>query len=129
MRLLVQLGLFQRRQLALGEHDAVLGDLRLQRLQPLLHRLHIVTLPHPAYARRRDRVAELAHFVGDAGLSIGGIFQRQLEDDRLDLRWRAVGQQRLPARQLLQRKFAAGLVKLLEAVEAVAWDCPEVLSR
>jgi len=65
-------------------------------------------------------MAELANLVGDADLAEGGLLQRQVEDDRLDLRRRPVLQDWLAPRQLLQRQFAAGLVKLLETVEAVA---------
>src|SRR3954447_26244956 len=61
-----------------------------------------------------------AHLVGDADLAEGGLLQRQLDDERLDLRRRAVGQKRLLAGQLLQGEFAASVVELLEAVEAVA---------
>ena len=120
MRLLLGFGLLERRELALGEHQPFLGDLGLERLEPLLHRLQIVALPHPAHAGRRDRMTALAHLVGDADLAEGGLFERQVDDDRLDLRRRAVGHQRLAARQLLQGKLPAGLVEFLEAVEAVA---------
>ena len=102
MRFLLGLGLLQRGELALGEHQAVLGDLGLQRLEPLLHGLQIVALPHPAHAGRRDRVAALAHLVGDPDLAKGRLLQRQLDDQRLDLRRRAVRQQGLAAGQLLQ---------------------------
>src|SRR4029453_9158691 len=58
--------------------------------------------------------------VGDADLAEGGLLQREVDDEGLDLGRGPVGQQRLLAAQLLQREFAAGLVELLEAVEAVA---------
>src|SRR3954463_12353600 len=61
-----------------------------------------------------------AHLVGDADLAEGGLLQRQLDDERLDLRRRAVGQKRLLAGEFLQGEFAAGVVELLEAVETVA---------
>jgi hypothetical protein len=59
-------------------------------------------------------------FVGDPRLPEGRVLQGQLQNNRLDLRRRAVSQQRLFACHLLQRQFATGLVKLLEAVKAVA---------
>ena len=65
-------------------------------------------------------MAQLAHFVGDPHLAERRLFQRQLENDGFDLGRGPVAQQRLPARQLLQRHLAAGVVQLLEAVEAVA---------
>src|SRR3954468_20473403 len=61
-----------------------------------------------------------AHLVGDADLAEGGLLQRQLDDERLDLRRRAVGQKRLLAGEFLQGEFAAAVVELLEAVETVA---------
>ena len=120
MRLLFALGLLQRGELAFGQHQAFLGDLGFERLEPFLHRLEIMALPDAANAGRRDRMAELAKLVGDADLAISRPVQRKLDDDRLDLGRRAVLQDRLAPRQLLQRQFAAGVVKLLEAIEAVA---------
>ena len=65
-------------------------------------------------------MAKFAKLVGDADLAISRPVQRKLDDDRLDLGRRAVLQDRLSSRQFLQRQFAAGVVKLLEAVKAVA---------
>ena len=109
MRLLFALGLLQRGQLAFGQNQAFLGDLGFERLEPLLHRLKIMALPDPANAGRRDRMAELAKLVGDADLAISRLLQRKLDDDRFDLGRRAVLQDRLAPRQLLQRQFAAAL--------------------
>src|SRR5579872_2102636 len=120
VRLLLALSLLQGSQLAFGEHQAVLSDFGFEGLEPLLHRLEIVALPDAAHPGRRDRMAELAKLIGDADLTIGRSVQRELDDDRLDFRGRAVLQNRLAPRQLLQRQFAAGVVKFLEAVEAVA---------
>ena len=55
MRLLLGLGLFQRDDLRLGQHQAVLRALGLQRLEPLRHGLELVPLPHAAHAGGRDR--------------------------------------------------------------------------
>jgi hypothetical protein len=44
----------------------------------------------------------------------------RLDEDRLDLGWGAVLQDRLSPRQFLQCQFAAGVVKLLEPIKAVA---------
>src|SRR5215207_5216660 len=68
-----------------------------KRLEAFLHRLEIMALPHPAHARRRDRVALLAHLVGDPDLAEGGLLQGQRDDSRLDLGRRAVRQQGLAA--------------------------------
>ena len=55
----------------------------------------------------------LADLVGDPDLSEGRLLQRELDDDRLDLRRRAVRQKRL-AGQLLKRELAARVVELLK---------------
>src|SRR5579863_7690930 len=120
MRLLFALGLLQRGKLALGQNQAFLGDFGFEGLQSFLHRLKIMALPDPTNASRRDRMPELAKLVGDADLAISRPAQRKLDDDRFDLGRRAVLQDRLSTRQLLQRQFAAGVVKLLEAIETVA---------
>ena len=53
MGLFLALGLLQRGQLALGQHQAFLRHFGFERLEPLLHRLQIMTLPNPANAGRR----------------------------------------------------------------------------
>src|SRR6185312_8483793 len=45
VRLLLGLGLFQRNDLRLGQHQAFLGALGFQRLEPLVHRLQFVAQP------------------------------------------------------------------------------------
>ena len=120
MRLLFALGLLQRGELAFGQHQTFLSDLSFERLEPFLHRLKIMALPDPAHSGGRNRMAELAKLVGDADLAISRPVQRKLDDDRLDVGRRAVLQDRFAPRQLLQRQFAAGVVKLLEAIETVA---------
>src|SRR5262249_29470077 len=104
MRLLLALGLLQRRQLAFAEHQAVLSDFGFEGLEPFIHGLQIVALPDAAHPGRRDRMAELTKLIGDADLTIGRSFQRELDNDRLDPRRRAVLQNRLAPRQLLQRQ-------------------------
>src|SRR5271169_7251012 len=79
-----------------------------------------MALPDPTNASRRERMAELAKLVGDADLAISRPVHRKLDDDRLDVGRRAVLQDWFAPRQLLQRQFAAGVVKLLEAIETVA---------
>src|SRR4051812_44072317 len=91
MRLLLTLGLLKRGELALGQHQALLGDLRLERLEPLLHGLKFMALPHAAHAGGRDRVAALADLVGDPDLAEGGLLKRQSKDQRLNLGRRVVG--------------------------------------
>ena len=120
MRLLLSLGLLQRRELALGQHQPLLSDLGLQRLQPLLHRLQVMALPDAAHARRRDGMPAGSDLIGNPDLPIGGLFQGNLRDQGLDLRSRAVGQERLASAQLLQRHLATGVVELAKPVEAVA---------
>src|SRR6266540_2745527 len=53
--LLLGLGPFQRHDLGLGEHQAFLGALGLQGLEPLLHGLEVVAQPHATHAGGRDR--------------------------------------------------------------------------
>jgi hypothetical protein len=101
-------------------NETVLRDLRLERLEALLHGLEIVPLPHAAHAGRRDRVATLADLVGYPDLAKGRLLQGQLDDDCLDLGRRAIRQQRLASRELLKGDFAPSIIQLLEAVEAVA---------
>ena len=48
------LGLLQRGQLAIGQHQAFLRHFGFERLEPLLHRLQIVTLSDLTNAGRRD---------------------------------------------------------------------------
>ena len=54
MRLLVGLGLLQGGELALGEDEALLRHLGLERLQPVLHGGEVVPQPDRAHAERRD---------------------------------------------------------------------------
>ena len=80
-----------------------------------------MTLPDPARTPAGEiEWPSLRKLIGDADLAISRPVQRKLDDDRLDLRRRAVFQDRFAPRQLLQRQFAAGVVKLLEAIETVA---------
>lgn len=62
--LLVGLGLLQRDKLGLGQHAALLRHLRLERLQPVLHRGQVVPQPDVAHAEGRDLDAALAQLVG-----------------------------------------------------------------
>ena len=120
VRLLVGLGLLQRGDLALGEDEALLRHLGLERLQPVLHGPEVMPTPDRAHPERRDRHAALQQVVGDAHLAPGRLLDRQGDDGLLDLRRHSVLQDRLAARQLLQSELAAFVVKLLEAIEAVA---------
>ena len=52
MRLLIGLGLFERRDLGLGEDQAFLRHLGLERLQPVFHGLQIMAQPDRAHAKR-----------------------------------------------------------------------------
>src|SRR6202022_3315060 len=120
VRLLVGLGFLQGDDLRLGEDQPFLRDFCLQRLEALLHRLEIMTLPDAAHPGRRDRVAKFPHFVGDADLAEGRLLQRKFNDPRLDLGRGPVRQDRLLTADLLQRQLAAFVIEFLEAVEAVA---------
>jgi hypothetical protein len=120
MGFLLGLGLLERHKLAFGQDQALLGHLGLERLEALRHGLEVMALPHGTHAGGRDGVAALADLVGDPDLAEGGLLQGQRDDLHLDLGRRAVLQDRLAAGQFLQGELAAGLIKLLEAIEAVA---------
>src|SRR3984893_9804805 len=120
VRLLVGLGFFQRGELALAQHPALLRALRLQGLEPLVHGLEIVTLPDAAHAGRRHAQPALLQLVGDAHLTPGGLADRDFHYRLLNLRRHPIPEHRLAPRDLLQRRLAAPVVKVLETVEAVA---------
>ncbi len=52
VRFLLGLGLFQRDDLRLGQHQALLGTLGFQRFEPFLHGLHVMALPDTTNASR-----------------------------------------------------------------------------
>jgi hypothetical protein len=64
------LGLLQRGDLAVGQNQALPGDLGFERLEPLPNCLKIMTVRDPANASRRYRIAELAKLVDDADPAI-----------------------------------------------------------
>src|SRR3982074_2965991 len=97
-----------------------LGALGLQCFEPLVHGLEVMTLPHATHAGRRDREPALPQLVGDADLAESRLLDGNRHDGVFDLLCDAVFQHWLLAADLLQRQLAAFVVKLLEAVEAVA---------
>src|SRR6202047_1966648 len=120
MGLLLGLGLFQRDELGLGQYQAFLGALGLQGFEPLVHGLEVMTLPHATHAGRRDREPALPQLVGDADLAESRLLNGNRNDGVFDLLCDAVFQYWLLAADLLQRQLGAFVIKLLEAVEAVA---------
>ena len=120
MGFLVRFGLLQRRKLALGENEPVLGDLGLQRLEPLRHRLQVMALPDAAHPGRGHRQPALTKFVRNAHLAEGRLLEGDFDHRGLDLRGDPILQHRLAAANLGQRQFAALLVEFLKAIEAVA---------
>src|SRR5262245_43534034 len=120
VRLLLGLGLFQRDDLRLGQHQALLGALGFQRLEPLVHSLQVVAQPHTAHGGGGDREPALPELVGHADLTESRLLDRQRYDGILDLLRHAVLQHRFLAADFLQRQFATLVVELLEPVEAVA---------
>jgi len=119
MRLLVGLGLLERDDLRLGQDEAALRHLGLQRLQPLLHVLQVLALPHAPHPERRDRYVLLPQLIRDPHLAPGRLLDRQLDHRLLDLRRHAVLQDRLLATDLLQGQLATFVIQLLEAIKAV----------
>src|SRR5262249_16733838 len=103
VRLLLGLGLFQRDDLRLGQHQALLGTLGFQRLEPLVHRLQVVAQPHTAHAGGGNREPALPQLVGNADLTEGRLLDRQRYDGVFDLLRHAVLQYRLLAADFLQR--------------------------
>jgi hypothetical protein len=75
--LLVELRLLERRDLRLREHQALLRQLGLERSQPLLRNVEIVSDPHAADASRRNRHALLRELVRDAELPPLRLLERQ----------------------------------------------------
>jgi hypothetical protein len=119
MGLFVGLGLLERGDLRFREHQAVLGAPRLQRLEALLHGLEVVALPDAAHAGLRDRETPALQRLGHPHLAPGRLLDGQRDDRLLDRGRGAVLENGLAAADLLQRQFAAFVVQLLEAVEAV----------
>ena len=105
--------------MAFGEHAAILGDLGLERLQPLLHRRQIVPQPDAADPEGRDLGAALLQLVRGPRLAPGGLIDGHRHHRRLDLRRGAVLQVGLGAGDLGQRQVTAFFVEVAEAVEAV----------
>jgi hypothetical protein len=117
MRLLVGFGLFESDDLRFGQQDIILRHLGFQRLEAVFDRSQIVALPHAAHARRRDRQALPLQRLRHPHLAPGRLLDRHRP---FDLRRRAVLQDWLAPADFLQRQLAAFVVKLLEAVKAVA---------
>src|SRR4029077_4103933 len=90
MGLLLRLGLLQRGELGLGQHQALQGALGFQCLETLVHVLKVVTLPHTAHPGGRDRKPALPQLVGDAQLTEGGLLDGKRNDGILDLLWNAI---------------------------------------
>ena len=72
--LVVQFLLFRRLDLALGEDNALFGDLGLERFQPRLEVSQVVAKPDAAHPAGRHEHATLAQFVTDADLAMGRVF-------------------------------------------------------
>jgi hypothetical protein len=79
----------------------------------------VVAQPDRAHPEGRDRNALFGQFVGDPRLAPGRLIDRHRRHRCLDLRGDPVLQNRLAARQLLQRQLAAFVVEIFEPVEAV----------
>ena len=120
VRFLVGLGLLERGDLRLGQQNALLRRLGVERLEAQLHRGQVVALPDATHPGRRDRQAAPLQRFRDPHLAPGRLLDRQLDRRLFDLRRRAVLQDRLPAADLLQGQLATFVVQLLEPIEAVA---------
>ena len=85
MRLLFAFGLLQRGELAFAQHQAFLGDLGFEGLEPFLHRLQVMALPYAAHAGRRDNKPALRQFVGNPDLAKSGLLDGERNHSILDL--------------------------------------------
>ena len=103
-----------------GEDETLLGHLGFQRLEPLVHGLQIVAQPHAAHAGRRDDKPALCQFVGNPDLAKSRLLNGERNHGVLDLLRHTILQDWLLAADFLQRQFAAFVIQLFEAIEAVA---------
>ena len=85
VRFFVGLGLLQRGELALTQHQSFLRALGFQRFEPLLHGLEIVALPDAAHAGRRYVQPAPLQFISDSHLPPGRLGDRELHHRLLDL--------------------------------------------
>ena len=85
--------------------------------QAVLDRLEVVAHPDAADAGRGDRDPALLELVGHSDLAPGGLRGGHLQHRVLDFPRNPVPQDRLLARDLLERFLAACLVQLLEPVK------------
>jgi hypothetical protein len=90
VRLLVGLRLLECGDLRLGQHAAVLGDLRLQRLQAMPHRRQIVPLPDAAPPPADTMIPRSASSLATRNLTPGRLLDREHDHRRLHLRRHAV---------------------------------------
>jgi len=120
VRLVIGPGLLERSDLGFRQHQPVLGALGLERFQPLLHGLEVMTLPDAADPSRRDGQAPPFHRFGHPDLTPGRLLDGDGHHRLLDLGGGAVLQHRLAAAHLSQGQFAAFVVQFLEAIKAVA---------
>ena len=107
VRLLLFFSFFQRYDLRLGQNQPLLRDLGFQGLEPLLHRLEIVTLPDTPDARRRDRKSTLPQLIGDADLAERRLLEGERNYGVFDLLPYTIRYDRLLAGDFLQRQLAA----------------------
>src|SRR4029079_15568858 len=116
----LMLDALQRGNLGLGQDKAVACGERLERREPLLHRLEIVAAPHTPHAARRNANALFGELVGHAHLTPGRLLDGEGHDPLLHIRSRAIAQIWFSPADFLEAFFAAGLIQLFEAIEAVA---------
>jgi hypothetical protein len=106
--------------LRFGEDEPILGGLGFESLKMLFEGFQIAPLPDGTDTARGNEDGFLFKFVGDAELAESGLFDGEFEDGFLDVLLYAIFDYRLPAADFLKSLFAAGIVKLFEAVEAVS---------
>ncbi len=119
MGFLVRLRLLQGHHLGLGHHAPLLRDFRFQRLQALPHRFKIVAEPETPHPSGGNRQLLFPQFISDPHLPPGRLLNGQGDDRVFHYSGHPILEQRLPPRDLLQRRVAPGVVEFLEPIKAV----------
>ena len=118
--LVVELLLFQRLDLSLGQDDALFGDFGFERLQADLEVGQAVAYPDRTDPAGGDEDALLAQLVGDSDLAVSRIFDGIGDNRVLGLETDPVLEIGRPARPFQMRLDAAILDRIPVAVESVA---------
>jgi len=103
-----------------SKNAALLRDLGFERFEPLLHGGQVMPYPDTTDTGRRNAAPLFGEFIGDPMLTSRGLIDRNGDDRVFEVAGDAIAEIRLAAADFAERLFAAGLVQLLEAIEAVS---------